>query len=109
MRLHASARGNAPYVASRDTRREANQKLFRTGNERLVAAIDDRIPMTAMVPFLCECADDQCDGRVELDRDEWQKIASTPNHFVMVPGHPRSEGEVVVGALDGYDVVEKPA
>ena len=26
----------------------------------------------------------------------------------MVSGHPRSEGEKVVGSLDGYDVVRKP-
>jgi hypothetical protein len=95
-------------VANRDTRRERNQELFRVGNERLVAAIGERIPETANIPFLCECADDRCDGRVEIRRDEWEQIASTPNQFVMVPGHLRSEGEIVVGALDGYDVVQKP-
>ena len=95
-------------MASRNTRRERNQKLFRVGNERLVAAIGERIPETANIPFLCECADDGCDGRVEIPRDQWQEIASIPNRFVMVPGHLRSEGEIVVGALDGYDVVQKP-
>ena len=95
-------------MGSRDTRREQNQKLFRTGNERLSDAVDEQFPDAETVPFLCECADEFCDGRVELDRPQWESVASKPNQFVMVPGHPRSEGEVVVGALDGYDVVQKP-
>jgi hypothetical protein len=101
--------GNSSCVASRDTRREQNQKLFRMGNERLSDVIDDRLPRAARVPFLCECADESCDGRVELDRGQWEIVAAKPNQFVMVPGHARSEGEIVVGALDGYDVVRKPA
>jgi hypothetical protein len=97
-------------VASRDTRREENQKLFRMGNERLSHAVEEQetIPEAARVPFLCECADEFCDGRVKLERRQWESIASTPNEYVMLPGHPRSEGEIVVGGFDGYDVVRKP-
>jgi hypothetical protein len=95
---------------SRDTRREENQKLFRLGNERLraivsgeaLAAVDGRIP------FLCECADEFCDGRVELRLEDWESVSRKPNHYVMVAGHPRSEGEKVVGMVEGYDVVRKP-
>jgi hypothetical protein len=97
-------------VAPRETRREQNQKIFRTGNERLSDAVNEqeRVPETARVPFLCECADEFCDGRVELERAQWESIASNPNEYVMLPGHLRSEGEVVVGAFDGYEVVRKP-
>jgi hypothetical protein len=108
--VSASHRGvSAPYVAaSRDTRREENEKLFRLGNERLSEAVDGRVPEDARVPFLCECADEFCDGKVELVRARWASIAAKRNHFVMVRGHPRSEGEVVVGEVDAYDVVRKP-
>jgi hypothetical protein len=95
-------------MRSRQTRREQNQELFRTGNKRLSATLGNRLPETARVPFLCECADEFCDGRVELALPEWKDVASKPNHFVMVQGHPRSEGEMIVGALEGYDVVRKP-
>ena len=80
------------------------------GNERLSVAVreQERIPDTAKVPFLCECADEFCNGRVELERTQWEAIASNRNEYVMVPGHPRSEGEVIVGEADGYDVVRKP-
>jgi hypothetical protein len=95
-------------VASRDTRREENQKLFRMGNERLRSAVTEQVPEAGRVPFLCECADEFCNGRVELRMEEWEDVAREPQHFVMVSGHPRSEGEMVVGTLDGYDVVRKP-
>jgi hypothetical protein len=102
--------GNCWCVPSRDTRREQNQKIFRMGNERFRDAVDEQemIPETAKVPFLCECADEFCNGRVELERTQWESIASNPNEYVMLPGHMRSEGEVVVGEFDGYNVVRKP-
>jgi hypothetical protein len=95
---------------SRDTRREQNQKVFRMGNERFRDAVDEQemIPETARVPFLCECADEFCNGRVELERTQWESIASNPNEYVMLAGHMRSEGEVVVGEFDGYNIVRKP-
>ena len=95
-------------MATRDTRREENQKLFRLGNERLHSAVNEQVSEALRVPFLCECADEYCDGRIELRLQEWESVASKPDHFVMVSGHPRSEGEKVVGELDGYDVVRKP-
>jgi hypothetical protein len=104
------ATGIAGCVASRDTRREQNEKVFRMGNERLSDAVEEhkKVPETAKVPFLCECADEFCDGRVELERSQWKSIASNPNEFLMLPGHLRSEGEVVVGEFDGYEIVRKP-
>ncbi|HET7856595.1 MAG TPA: hypothetical protein VFL41_09075 [Gaiellaceae bacterium] len=95
-------------MPSRDTRREENQKLFRLGNERLVEAIGRRLPDDARVPFLCECADESCNGTVEILRTQWASVAARNNHFVMVAGHPRSEGEIIVGDLEEYDVVRKP-
>jgi hypothetical protein len=95
-------------MTSRDTRREENQRLFRIGNERLQLAVDDRVADDDPVPFLCECADEFCDARVTLTLEEWRRVAGAHNHFVMVSGHPQSEGEKVVGALEGYDVVKKP-
>ncbi len=96
-------------MAARSTRREENQKLFRMGNERLRTALDDtQVDDSERIPFLCECADEGCNGRVELRPDEWEAIAGRPRHYVMLAGHPRSEGEKVVGSMDGYDVVRKP-
>jgi hypothetical protein len=101
-------RGLWDGMTTRDTRREENQKLFRLGNERLRSAVSDHVPDGGRVPFLCECADEFCDARVELRLEQWEGVARKPRHYVMVSGHPRSEGEKVIGALDGYDIVRQP-
>jgi hypothetical protein len=95
-------------MTSRDTRREENQKLFRTGNERLHDLVESHVNDSTPVPFLCECAAEHCDGRVEVRLAEWEAVASRPNHYLMVSGHPRSEGEQIVGSVGEYDVVQKP-
>ncbi len=95
-------------MATRNTRREENQKLFRRGNERLHSAVTDQVPDDGRIPFLCECADEFCDGRVNLRIEDWEGVEREPHHYVMVSGHTRSEGEMVVGTLDGYDIVRKP-
>lgn len=95
-------------MGPRETRREENQKLFRIGNERLRMAVNQYKSADGRIPFLCECADEFCNGRVELELEDWESIARRPNHYVMVTGHPQSEGEKVVGMLEGYDVVRKP-
>jgi hypothetical protein len=96
-------------VSSRDTRREENQKISRRANERLHAVVEDDVREAAPIPFLCECAAEYCDGRVEVTLQEWEGIAAKPNHFVMVAGHERSEGEQVVSKRGEYEIVEKPS
>ena len=86
-------------------RRTLSRELLRDVNQR-VASLGSR--GDEILSFLCECADEFCDGRVKLERTQWESIASTPNDYVMLPGHPRSEGEIVVGGFDGYEVVRKP-
>ena len=97
-------------MGSRGTRREENQKLFRIGNERLRSAVHEHPPaaVDGRIPFLCECADEFCNGRVELRLVDWERVVRKPKHYVMIAGHPRSEGEKVVGMVEGYDVVLKP-
>ena len=93
---------------NRDTRREANQKLFRRGNESLHDAAVDVESEISPVPFLCECADLDCLGRVEISPGEWEDIAAKPNYYVMLAGHQRSEGEEVIGSIREYEIARKP-
>ena len=105
-RLNAGARRE--NVLTRDTRREENQKLFRAQNERLHDFVVDAVNDWTRVPFLCECAAEFCDGRVEVRLEQWEVVAAQPNRYLMVAGHLRSEGEQVIGSVGEYDVVEKP-
>lgn len=70
--------------------------------------VEGKVRESTPVPFLCECAAESCLGTVEVRLTEWEAVASRLNHFIMVAGHQRSEGEQVVGSLGEYDVVEKP-
>jgi len=92
----------------RDPRREETQKLFRRGNESLHDAAVGAGVETTPVPFLCECADEDCLGRVELTPSEWKVVTAEPNHYVMIAGHLRSEGEEVVGSIREYEIGRKP-
>ncbi len=46
------------------------------------------------MPFLCECADENCLGRVELTPSQWEVVSAAPNHYVMIAGHPRNEADM---------------
>ena len=52
------------------------RKLKAAANERLRAAVAP-LPAATPVPFLCECGDPECLGRVEMTLDEYgEKRAS---------------------------------
>ena len=95
-------------MATRDTRREQNQMRFRRANEGLHDAVEDHVREAQRVPFLCECADDDCFGTVNVTHSEWEAVAAKPHHFLMEAGHQHSEGEEVVGSLRGYEIARKP-
>jgi hypothetical protein len=95
-------------MESRDARREHNQKRFRQANERLLEALDNRAHEAQPLPFLCECADDDCLGTVNVLLSEWEAIALKPNHYLMEAGHQRSEGEQIVGSVGEYEIARKP-
>jgi len=35
-------------------------------------------------------------------------VANEPNHYLMIAGHTRSEGEEVVASLSDYEITRKP-
>ncbi|CAN5267783.1 hypothetical protein BH18ACT14_BH18ACT14_01350 [soil metagenome] len=95
-------------MASRENRRERNQELFRLGNERLHEVVENQVPEESLVPFLCECADDDCFEQVSVTLEEWEAVASDPNNFLMLAGHQRNDGEYVVASLLHYEIARKP-
>jgi hypothetical protein len=94
-------------MATRETRREENQKIFQREewlHDATVAAGYEAAP----VPFLCECADENCCGRVELTPSQWEVVSAAPNHYVMIAGHPRNGVDKVVGSIREYEIARKP-
>jgi hypothetical protein len=84
-----------------------NQMLFRSANERLDKRAQEYAPDGHRVPFLCECADDGCLGRVDLSRTEYQEVRSHRGRYVLLPGHRTVEGEVVVADNGRFQLAEK--
>jgi hypothetical protein len=106
-RLRIAPGGHETRMAPPE-RRDENQMRFRKANERLLAAVEDSGRELRRVPFLCECADGNCLGTVDVEISEWEAVASRPNHFLILPGHERSEGEEVIASVREYEIARKP-
>jgi hypothetical protein len=81
---------------------------FRRANEGFHDAVEDHVREAHRVPFLCECADDDCLDTVNVLLSEWEAVAAKPNHYLIEAGHQQSEGEEIVGSLRGYEIARKP-
>lgn len=62
-----------------------------------------------VIPFLRECAADQCTGRVEITSDDYFIVHLDSDQYVVLPGHLRIDGEVLVDDRGHYEVVTKAA
>ncbi|HEY7003398.1 MAG TPA: hypothetical protein VH281_03885 [Gaiellaceae bacterium] len=87
----------------------ANQDVFRRANERLLAAVGDRIDDRRAIPFLCECLDPDCRSTVNLTIEQFRNLRHQPHRYAIVTGHATMEGERIVESDDGVTIVEKPA
>jgi hypothetical protein len=94
-------------MKAREDKRARNQELFRRANERLDERVRDLDVEPSFIPFICECADDRCLGRVHLTDEVYEDVRAKPNRYVIVPGHATVEGEKVVEDNGHFHVVEK--
>jgi hypothetical protein len=62
------------------------EDLFRSANER-IAAKGRELGWRFLVPFLCECSDMHCFGRVELSLVEYGRVRSHPQRYLTLPRH----------------------
>jgi hypothetical protein len=95
-------------MATRQERLEQNQREFRYANERLDELAGRLAVDGQLVAFLCECADDDCLGRIEITIGRYEEIHVERDRYVVLPGHPRIAGEETVEDRDYYEVVRKP-
>ena len=93
----------------REERLAQNQEDLRVANERLIDMLDHGALNSRIVPFLCECADDECLGRVELTLAQYEDAHVLPDTYVILRGHPRIEDEEVLEEHGGFMVVQKGA
>ncbi len=95
-------------MAATHERLVENQRVFRSANERLQELVQ-RVPGDdgQLVPFLCECADDACLGRIDVTLTDYEEAHSEPGDYFILHGHLRTRGEEILAEADGYDVVRK--
>ena len=96
-------------MSPRQLRKEQNQRTFRAANERMQELIDGQVPSGTIIPFLCECADDECLGRIDMDGSDYEGIHIDRELYIVIRDHATVDGENVVAEHDGYDVVRKVA
>ena len=94
-------------MASSQQRLVQNQRSFRAANERFGEMVEVRADGDR-IPFLCECSNSDCRGRIEMTTKDYDAIHVVRTHFMILPGHAMVGGETVRGVDgDGYLVVQK--
>jgi hypothetical protein len=91
--------GNERLVQSQQTFRSANRRMH-----TLALAI---VPADQLIPFLCECADDDCLGRVDMNLGEYDDIHRDRDQYAVLRDHQIPNGEWVVEQRALYDIVSK--
>lgn len=85
-----------------------SQQTFRYANERLKSVlIDSGTTDHRHVPFFCECAEGDCSSRLNATLDEFDDAHMTDQHYFILPGHSRMDGEEALEENGRYEVVTK--
>jgi hypothetical protein len=84
-----------------------NQQTTRSANERLHAVAGGVVAADQLVPFLCECADGTCLGRVDMKVAEYDAIHSDRNRYSILHDHELANGEAVIEERALFDIVTK--
>ena len=83
----------------------AVEEVFRSANDR-IAEKGRELGWRISVPFLCECSERRCFGRVELTLEEYELLRSHPQRYLTVPGH-EVEGAVLLEQNERVAYAEK--
>jgi hypothetical protein len=88
-----------------------NQREFRYANGRFIDVLNSSTANQdgQLIPFLCECADDDCMGRIEITAWRYEDIHADEGHYVILPGHTRIAGEEILEENSYYEIVKKVA
>jgi hypothetical protein len=90
-----------------EERLRQNRALFRRANDRLRERVQEFPEEVPAIPFLCECVDETCLGRIDLTIAQYEDVRAVPHRYVVLPGHAGPERELVVEDRGDFHVVEK--
>jgi hypothetical protein len=99
-------------VEERLERTARNESLFREVNDR-IEELSENVeaqgiaPEGGLIEFHCECGREGCTERVRMTVEEYQRVRSDNDRFLLVRGHETPEMEAVVESSDRFVVVDK--
>ena len=82
-----------------------NEAFFRAVNEGIAEA-SERFE-SEEAEFLCECGNEQCTHRLEVQLEEYERVRQSPTRFLVKRGHVLPEVEEVVQRRRSYAIVDK--
>jgi hypothetical protein len=85
----------------------AAQRTSRAANERFHMILVDAAVREQLIPFLCECAEPDCLGRVEMTLADYGEIHVDREVFVIMRGHRIVDGERAIDTRAEFDVFKK--
>lgn len=88
-----------------ESRIAQTESAFRHVNER-IAESAEALDSDETV-FVCECADADCQHRLQVPLDEYEEVRADGTHFLVAEGHEESGYERVIEKRRGYAIVEK--
>jgi hypothetical protein len=87
-----------------------NQSTFREANET-IEAVADRMHLTGLIGFMCECADRTCIELIQMTGEEYESVRRHPRRFFTLSGHESlsvgAGAAVVTEQRTRYVIVEK--
>jgi len=84
-----------------------SQQIFRSANERMQALAVAIVPAEQLIPFLCECADDACFGRVDMSLSDYDDIHRDRDRYAVLHDHQVVDGETIVEQRALFDIFTK--
>lgn len=86
-----------------------NDSAFRDANEQVRARANEHLTaVDQLVPFLCECADEDCTTIIQLTLVEYEDVRTDSRQFLNVIGHERAEGPIeIISKNHNHLVVRK--
>jgi hypothetical protein len=92
-----------------DSKRVANQTVFRSVNERIRDLNEDFSAQFDLdAHFVCECPDLGCIEPISIAPAEYRRIRENKAWFIVVSGHIDPELEDVIETHEGFTVVAVP-
>lgn len=90
-----------------DRRRAQNEVLFRGLNEKIKLIGGKEWKDNHLADLVCECSSAACMKVVNVSRDDYDAVRTSPTWFIVAPGHEAIDLENVVARYDRYLVVQK--